>query len=157
MSDRTHSALPSLPALLALSVLLLPGAVPSASAQQDASPLFVDVTSQAGVDFTHQTGGFGKKWLPETMGSGVIVFDADGDDRLDLLFLNGRSFSGVDASPGDSATQKLYLNRSDDGGPIRFTDGTAKAGLGLNEYCMGGAAGDLDADGDADLYLSCLG
>jgi hypothetical protein len=118
-----------------------------------AGPRFVDVTRTSGVDFTHQTGGFGKKWLPETMGSGVVVFDADGDDRLDLLFLNGRGFSGVAKSPGQKATQALYLNQ----GGLRFSDATASAGLAINAYCMGGAAGDLDNDGDADLYLSCLG
>ncbi len=121
------------------------------------SPVLVEVSAAAGVDFTHQTGAFGKKWLPETMGSGVVLFDADGDDRLDLLLLNGRGFPNAKESPGSSATQRLYLNRSEKGGPIRFQDGTAGAGLDLSGYCMGGAAGDLDNDGDADLYLSCLG
>ena len=141
--------------LLPALVLVATGAtVPAAAAD---GPLFVDVTSAAGIDFTHTTGAFGKKWLPETMGSGVVVFDADGDGRLDLLFLNGRDFPGAKGSPGKSATQRLYLNRSDKGGPIRFKDATADSGLGLHAYCMGGAAGDLDKDGDADLYLSCLG
>ncbi len=142
----------------ALPALLMIALLPSLAARPAAAdgPRFVDVTERAGVDFTHQTGGFGKKWLPETMGSGVIVFDADGDDRLDLLFLNGRDFSGVEASPGDSATQELYLNRSPEGGPIRFENATESSGLDLHAYCMGGAAGDLDRDGDADLYLSCL-
>ncbi len=141
--------------LLPATLLLLAGAAVPAAADDGAQ--FVDVTAASGVDFTHQTGGFGKKWLPETMGSGVVVFDADGDGRLDLLFLNGRDFPGAKGSPGRSATQKLYLNRSEKGGPIRFLDGTAGSGLGLHAYCMGGAAGDLDKDGDADLYISCLG
>lgn len=131
------------------TALLLSTTLPASAA----GPRFVDVTSTSGVDFTHQTGGFGKKWLPETMGSGVVIFDANGDDRLDLLFLNGRGFAGVEKSPGQKATQALYLNQ----GGLRFRNATAETGLAINAYCMGGAAGDLDNDGDADLYLSCLG
>ena len=111
---------------------------------------FVDVTAASGVGFRHETGAFGKKWLPETMGSGVVVLDYNGDDRQDLLFLNGRGFPG---QPGKAATQALYENR----GELRFTDVSRETGLDLSAYCLGGAAGDLDNDGDADLYLSCLG
>ena len=140
--------------LLATALLLAAlVALPASPAQGASGPRLVDVTRTSGVDFTHQTGGFGKKWLPETMGSGVVVFDADGDDRLDLLFLNGRGFSGVKESPGQKATQALFLNQ----GGMRFRDATAEKGLAVNAYCMGGAAGDLDNDGDADLYLSCVG
>jgi hypothetical protein len=138
---------------LVLTCLLLAGVLGLAAPAGAAGPRFVDVTRTSGVDFDHQTGAFGKKWLPETMGSGVLVFDADGDDRLDLLFLNGRGFDGQSKSPGQNATQKLYLNQ----GGMKFKDGTSSSGLGLNAYCMGGAAGDVDGDGDADLYLSCVG
>ncbi len=141
----------SLKASLA-SCLLVLLALPAAAAT-GAGPRFVDVTAASGVDFTHQTGGFGKKWLPETMGSGVVLFDANGDGRLDILFLNGHSFPGVAKSPGKNATQKLYLNR----GGFKFEDATKTAGLDISAYCLGGAAGDVDNDGDADLYLSCLG
>ncbi|HLE84068.1 MAG TPA: VCBS repeat-containing protein, partial [Thermoanaerobaculia bacterium] len=133
--------------VLICSLLLL--ALPAAAD----GPRFVDVTRTSGVDFSHQTGGFGKKWLPETMGSGVIVFDADGDGKLDLLFLNGRGFPGEAKSPGQGATQKLFLNQ----GGFKLREATAAAGLAVNAYCMGGAAGDVDNDGDLDLYLSCVG
>lgn len=113
---------------------------------------FVDVTASSGVTFRHETGAFGKKWLPETMGSGVVVFDADGDDRLDLLFLNGRDFP-AGGGKGKGATQKFYRNQ----GGFKFADATAASGLAISAYCMGGAAGDLDGDGDRDLYLSCVG
>ncbi|HEX5757973.1 MAG TPA: CRTAC1 family protein [Thermoanaerobaculia bacterium] len=113
-------------------------------------PRFADATAASGIDFTHDNGAFGQKWLPETMGSGVVVFDADGDQRLDLLFLNGRNFEG---KPGRASTQRLYLNR----GGLEFADATKAAALDLSAYCLGGAAGDLDNDGDADLYLTCLG
>lgn len=114
---------------------------------------FVDVTAASGVTFRHETGAFGKKWLPETMGSGVVIFDADGDDRLDLLFLNGRDFPAAGGGKGKGATQKLYRNQ----GGFKFADATAASGLAISAYCMGGAAGDLDGDGDRDLYLSCVG
>jgi hypothetical protein len=111
---------------------------------------FVDVTREAGIDFIHNTGGFGEKWLPETMGSGVVLLDHDGDEDLDLLFLNGTRFKG---RPGEATTQAFYRND----GALRFSEVSAAVGLDLDAYCLGGAAGDLDNDGDADLYLSCLG
>ena len=66
------------------------GAEPAAAARVT----FTDVTARSGVTFTHNTGAFGEKWLPEAMGSGVVIFDANGDQRLDLLFLNGTRFEG---------------------------------------------------------------
>jgi hypothetical protein len=114
------------------------------------SARFTEITGEAGIDFVHNTGGFGEKWLPETMGAGVVMVDHDGDDDLDLLFLNGTRFEG---QPGEATTQGFYRNE----GGMRFTDVTAEVGLDLEAYCLGGAAGDVDNDGDADLYLSCLG
>ncbi len=111
---------------------------------------FTQVVADTGIEFVHNTGAFGEKWLPETMGSGVIVFDYDNDQRPDLLFLNGTRFPG---RPGNTATPKLYRNR----GPWSFADVTIAAALDLDRYCLGGAAGDLDNDGDQDLYLTCLG
>ena len=53
---------------------------PRAAAQAGAAPItFADVTTAAGIRFRHTNGAFGKKYLPETMGSGVVIFDADGD------------------------------------------------------------------------------
>jgi hypothetical protein len=129
--------------MLALSTVAL-----AVAAEDDIR--FVDVTAASGIDFVHNTGAFGQKWLPETMGSGVIVFDYDGDDRQDLLFINGTKFPG---KPGDATTQQLFENL----GGMKFRNVTRQAGLALEAYCMGGAAGDLDNDGDQDLYISCVG
>ncbi len=112
--------------------------------------IFEDVTAASGITFRHNTGAFGMKWLPETMGSGVVVVDYDGDGLIDLLFLNGTRFPG---QKGRSTTQGLWRNQ----GGFRFREVTREAGLAIEAFCMGGAAGDLDNDGDADLYLSCLG
>ena len=132
------------------SLLICALSLPFAGAALAADVRFVETTTVAGIDFVHNTGAFGEKWLPETMGSGVVVLDYNGDGRPDLFFVNGTRFEG---KPGRATTQRLYRN---DGG-LRFTDATAEAGLALEAYCMGGAAGDVDNDGDADLYLSCVG
>ncbi|MGH9381729.1 MAG: CRTAC1 family protein [Thermoanaerobaculia bacterium] len=128
----------------------VPGDSRPAAATASTEPVFVDVTVASGIDFVHNTGAFGRKWLPETMGSGVLVFDANGDGLLDLLFLNGTAFEG---QPGKRTPQGFYRNL----GGLKFEEATEAVGLALSAYCLGGAAGDLDNDGDADLYLSCLG
>jgi len=116
----------------------------------DGAIRFVDVTATSGLDFTHNTGAFGLKWLPETMGSGVVLFDYNEDDRLDVLLLNGTRFPGRE---GRSSTQRLFENQ----GGMKFRDVSVEAGVDIESYCMGGAAGDLDNDGDQDLYISCVG
>lgn len=114
-----------------------------------AGPTFVDITAQAGVRFTHVNGAFGKKYLPETLGSGVVVFDADGDGRQDLFFVNGTRWPG---RPGGASLPALYRNT---GGA--FVDGTRGSGLDVALYGMGGAAADVDNDGRTDVYLTALG
>ena len=113
-------------------------------------PHFVDVTERTGIVWKHETGAFGQRWLPETLGPGVIVLDANGDDMPDLLFVNGRNFPD---RPGPAATPALYLNR----GNLRFEDATHPAGLDFSVYCLGGAAADYDNDGRTDVFFSCLG
>ena len=120
----------------------------SAAAQE---PGFVDVTEAAGIDFVHENGAFGGKYLPETMGSGVAFFDADGDGDQDLLFVNSRRWPGRRTEPEPTAA--LYLNRGDG----TFEDRTAGSGLDVPLYGMGVAIADYDADGDQDLYLTVLG
>ncbi len=124
---------------------------PSSPAPRETEPLrYVDVTAESGVHWVHNHGGFGQRWLPETIGPGVIVLDADVDGRLDILLVNGRNFPG---KPGEATTSALFLNQ----GGLKFKDATREAGLGFSAYCLGGAAGDIDNDGDADVYLACLG
>lgn len=114
-----------------------------------AGPTFVDITGQAGVRFSHVNGAFGKKYLPETLGSGVVVFDADGDGRQDLLFINGTRWPG---RPGGASLPALYRNT---GGT--FVDVTRGSGLDIELYGMGGAAADFDNDGRTDVYVTALG
>jgi len=123
-------------------------AVPDVDGATEAGAVFVDVTESAGIDFEHVTGAFGKKYLPETMGSGVVLLDYDSDGRSDLFFVQSRRWEGE-----EQPTLKLYRNE----GGWKFRDVTVEAGLAIACYGMGATAADHDADGDVDLYVTCLG
>ena len=113
-------------------------------------PIFTDVTAKAGIRFRHDSGAFGKKYLPETMGAGAAFFDADGDGAQDILFVNSMPWPG---QPARRSLPALYRNNRDG----TFTDVTAASGLGVPAYGMGAAAGDYDNDGRSDLYITALG
>ena len=113
-----------------------------------ASLAFTDVTASAGIRFTHTSGAFGKKYLPETMGSGVVFLDADGDGWQDLFFVNSKHWPGQKS--GSRSLPALYRNT----GQGTFADITKQAGLAVEAYGMGGAAADYDNDGDADLFVT---
>src|SRR6478609_1307030 len=111
---------------------------------------FTDVTAAAGVRFTHTSGAFGKKYLPETLGSGVAFLDYDNDGWQDLFFVNSTNWPG---HPGPAAIPALYHNNRNG----TFTDVTRQAGLAVQMYGLGVAAADFDNDGDIDIYVTCLG
>ena len=115
-----------------------------------AAPSFSDVTSAAGIRFRHNSGAFGRKYLPETMGSGVAWLDVDGDGWQDVLFVQSMNWPG---RPGPKSLPALYRNN----GNGTFTDMTARAGLAVELYGLGVSAADYDNDGDPDLYLTALG
>ena len=111
---------------------------------------YVDITQQAGINFVHYTGAFGKKFLPETMGAGCAFIDYDNDGNPDILLINGADFPGHKSR---RTTMKLYRNN----GNGTFTDVTSKAGLDVEMYGMGVAVGDYDNDGWDDIYVTGLG
>jgi enediyne biosynthesis protein E4 len=111
---------------------------------------FVDVTSEAGIHFKHNAGNFGKKYLPETMGSGVCFIDYDHDGWPDIFFVNSMDWPEHRTSKSYPA---LYHNNHDG----TFTDVTKQAGLAVESYGLGCAVGDYDNDGFDDLYLTTLG
>jgi hypothetical protein len=117
---------------------------------QPALPTFTDVTAAAGVTFRHENGAFGKKYLPETMGSGAAVFDADGDGWQDLFFVNSKTWPG---QPVKAAAPALYRNNHNGS----FTDVTAASGLNMPLYGMGVSVGDFDNDGRPDVYVTAVG
>ncbi len=111
---------------------------------------FTDVTMEAGVRFTHNSGAFGRKYLPETMGSGALWFDADGDGWQDLLLVNSKNWP---AHPGQRSPSALYRNTHDGA----FLDITRGSGLDVDLYGIGAAAADYDNDGKVDVYITALG
>ena len=113
---------------------------------------FTEISAEAGIDFKHQNGAFGQKWMPETLGSGAAFLDYDGDDDPDLFLVNSDWWPGRDYR-GERPTQRLYRNLGDG----RFEDVTTSAGLDLSLYGMGAAAADYDGDGDPDLYITAVG
>jgi enediyne biosynthesis protein E4 len=110
----------------------------------------VDVTAQAGIPFRHNTGAFGAKYLPETLGSGCAFFDFDGDGWLDILLVNGMDWPG---HKRQRSTMSLYRNNRNG----TFSDVTERAGLTVEMYGMGVAIGDYDNDGFPDIYVTACG
>lgn len=120
---------------------------------------FTDVTGLSGVTFRHAASRTRVKFLPEAMGGGVAIFDANGDGRLDLFFTNGAAASEdtTSARPPDKRDSRfwnrLYLNL----GGWKFQDVTERAGLAGTRYDFGAAVADYDNDGDVDLHVTGFG
>lgn len=109
---------------------------------------FVDCTRKAGIHFIHHTGATGKKYLPETLGSGCAFVDLDGDGWPDILLLNGKDFT----PHGQHYLPALYHNNHNG----TFTDITRGSGLDIQMYAMGVAVADYDNDGLPDVYITAL-
>jgi enediyne biosynthesis protein E4 len=131
----------------------------STSAADEPAANFVDVTTRSGITFQYQSSHTSRKYLLETMGSGVALFDYDNDGRLDIFLVNGAHLN--DPTPRGSIPQKsgpAYWNRlyhqKPDG---TFEDVTEKAGLQGAGYGFGVAVGDYDNDGYEDLYVTAYG
>src|SRR5262245_56981934 len=92
---------------------------------------FTDVTQQAGIRFRHNNGATGKKYLPETNGSGGAFIDYDGDGWQDLLLINSTDFD--ESAKGRRSVMALYHNNQNG----TFTDVTAQAGLAKPIYGQG--------------------
>lgn len=122
----------------------------SALAQGSLGFHFVDVTAAAGLTFRHNTGAWGGKLLPETLGAGCAFIDYDGDGWQDLVLINGMDWPG---HKRQRSTLALYRNNRNG----TFTDVTRAAGLDVEIYGMGVAVGDFNNDGFQDLFVTCVG
>ena len=133
--------------------VFLGGAAALASAAPAAENLsfrLIDVTESAGIHFRHNSGAFGAKYLPETMGPGCAFLDYDADGWLDILIINGMDWPGHHRA---RSTMQLYRNNRNG----TFSDVTEQAGLSIEMYGMGVAVGDYNNDGFPDLYITAVG
>ncbi len=104
---------------------------------------FADVTEHAGIQFQHNSGAYGGKLLPETLGSGCAFLDYD-------LLVNGMDWPGHKRL---RSTLRLYKNNRNG----TFSDVTKAAGLDIEMYGMGVAVGDYNNDGFPDILVTCVG
>jgi hypothetical protein len=120
---------------------------------------FVDITQASGVHFRHMASHTSRKYLPETMGAGVALFDYDNDGRLDIFLVNGAPIGdptakgSIPQKTGPQYWNRLYHQKADG----TFEDVTEKAGLQGAGSGMGVAVGDYDNDGFEDLYVTAYG
>lgn len=120
--------------------------LPVRPAGQLKPPVFEALTRESGIDFVHFNAASPRRYLPETMGSGVAVFDLDADGLPDLYFANGTSLTGQ----GPVHTGRLFRNLGD----WKFQDVTRGSGLDVPFFGMGTAVGDFDGDGRDDLVVT---
>jgi enediyne biosynthesis protein E4 len=137
-----------------------PGKAPPPPGPQAPSTVtFTDISAQTAISFRHAASVTSQKYLLEAMGGGVAMFDYDSDGRLDLYFSNGARIDDPmtrGAMPDKREPRywnRLYHQRADG----RFEDVTERAGVAGAGYSMGVAAGDYDADGHVDLYVTAYG
>ena len=134
----------------------LPKTPPPPGPQAPSPVTFTDITAQSGINFKYAASKTSLKYLLETMGGGVAMFDYDNDGRMDLFFTNGAALKepmAKDELPDKSQPKywnRLYQQKSDG----TFTDVTERAGLKGVSYSMGAAAADYDNDGYCDLFVT---
>jgi hypothetical protein len=120
------------------------------AASRDLGFKLVEVTSAAGIQFRHNSGAYGGKLLPETLGSGCAFLDYDGDGWQDILLVNA-----MDWAQHKRRRNTLRLYRNNRNGT--FSDVTTKVGLDVEMYGMGVAVGDYNNDGYPDIFITCVG
>ncbi|MCY4025621.1 MAG: CRTAC1 family protein [Acidobacteria bacterium] len=145
------------------------GVVPAPEAAPGPDDWFVERAAASGLDFVHFNGMSGEFYAPEMMPAGVGLLDYDNDGDLDAYFVQGQIMGDGKAladalfePPGPLPPRgRLFRNDLDVGADgirtLRFTDVTAESGIDARGHGMGAAAGDVDNDGDVDLYLANLG
>ncbi len=111
---------------------------------------YEDIAAQAGLVGVNVSGAAAnKQYIVETTGTGVAILDYDNDGLPDILFVNGDRFQ----KNGDPTTPVLYHNL----GGLKFEDVTQKAGLTHTGWGQGVCAGDIDNDGNVDVFITQWG
>ncbi len=119
-----------------------------AGAETNSGIRFTSIAPQAGIHFVHHSGAAGKKYLPESLGSGCAFVDLDGDGWADIVLLNDRDWTNT----GKKYLPGFYRNNHNG----TFTDITRGSGLDVQLYAMGIAVADYDNDGLPDIYITAL-
>jgi hypothetical protein len=113
---------------------------------------FSEVAQEAGIDFLYNFGDYTYENILESSGSGITVFDYDGDGFMDLYMMNGTWLEGISDPEGkvfQNSSNKLYKNLGDGS----FREVSREAGVDDTHWSMAAGAIDYDHDGDQDLYL----
>jgi len=116
------------------------------------APVFQEVSKEAGIDFMYNFGDYSYENILESSGSGITIFDYDGDHLMDLYMMNGTWLEGISEEEGmvfKDTPNKLYRNKGDG----TFEELAEKAGVDDRHWSMAAGAIDYDLDGDQDLYL----
>lgn len=129
--------------------------VTAVPAKSRAAKSFVDITDQVGLDFQHVAGPLGSYFMPEVNGTGGAFFDYDSDGDLDIYLINaGRSPEAAgDFPPGTRIENRMFRQEANG----HFSDVTEESGLGDTGFGSGCAIGDIDNDGDLDVYVTNYG
>ena len=129
-------------------------AAPGSPSQSGSPAYFIDVADKAGLRTINVSGGADrKKYIIETTGSGIAIFDYDNDGWPDIFLVNGATLDG-DGKPAAAAPTNHLFHNNHDG---TFSDVTDKAGLRSSGWGQGACAGDYDNDGWEDLYVTYYG
>ncbi len=126
---------------------------PGAAASPAGPPWFADVSADLGIEVdVERPPAPGDYFMPDSMTGGCALFDCDGDGDLDLYLVHGvRAPDGALESP--AGANRLWRQEGDG----RFVDVTVEAGVGDRGFGMGVATGDIDNDGDVDLFVANYG
>lgn len=122
----------------------------------EGQPIYVDVTEDAGIEFKHNNGKTDHKHIIETMGSGTVFFDYNSDGNVDLYFVNSGPVpvEGVSKEKIETEAKNILYHNDGKG---QFTDVTDMTGCGDTGFGMAASVGDIDNDGDPDLYVCNYG
>ena len=153
--DADRADADSLPGLLADLRPMPDATAPVEDSSPGAPPRFVDVAEEAGLSFSYRSGATADRQLPESMGSGVGLLDVDGDGWLDVYLTQGGPFPPRPGDPEPDSGDRLFRNLGDS----TFEDATDASGISsmARGYGHGVAVGDVDNDGDPDLFITRYG